>query len=214
MFTGITEEIGKVSNVSFHGNSGKITIEADTVLEGTKTGDSISVSGVCLTVTELSKKTFTADIMAETYRRSSLKEVRKGGEVNLERAMPANGRFGGHIVSGHIDGCGTIAEIKREENALWFFIKAAPDVLRFIVEKGSIAVDGISLTVARVSEDDFAVSIIPHTLSHTALREKKSGSIVNLETDIIGKYVEKLMNAKKGGSVTKEFLFANGFFAE
>lgn len=210
MFTGIVEEVGKVSSVRFSGNSGTLAIEAREILAGTKIGDSISVNGVCLTVTEMKGAAFTADVMAETYRRSSLKEVRTNGEVNLERAMKADGRFGGHIVSGHIDDCGTVEKIVREENAVWFFIKASKNILRLVVEKGSIAIDGISLTVASVSENNFSVSIIPHTLSNTALRNKKIGSTVNLETDIIGKYVEKLMS-ERNGKITKAFLFENGF---
>ena len=164
----------------------------------TAIGDSISVNGVCLTVTAMDSTTFTADVMPETFSRSSLGSLRPGSTVNLERAMPAYGRFGGHIVSGHIDGTGTIQDLRRDGNAVWFRIRTTPPILRLIVEKGSIAIDGISLTVADVqpSENTFRVSIIPHTLAQTSLQGKKAGDVVNLETDIIGKYVERLMEVQ------------------
>lgn len=194
MFTGIIEECGRVKSLTISGSSGKIIIGAFKVLEGTNIGDSIAVNGVCLTVTDIGRNEFTADIMAETARRSSLSKLKPGESVNLERAMSANGRFGGHIVSGHIDGTGTIVSKIEEENAVWVQISTSSAILRLIVEKGSIAIDGISLTVAKVSESDFSVSIIPHTAKETTLLNKKSGDIVNLENDIIGKYVERLIN--------------------
>lgn len=196
MFTGIIEECGRVKSLTISGSSGKIIIGAFKVLEGTNIGDSIAVNGVCLTVTDIGRNEFTADIMAETARRSSLSKLKPGESVNLERAMSANGRFGGHIVSGHIDGTGTIVSKIEEENAVWVQISTSSAILRLIVEKGSIAIDGISLTVAKVSESDFSVSIIPHTAKETTLLNKKSGDIVNLENDIIGKYVERLINFK------------------
>ena len=192
MFTGIVEECGTVLDVLKNGVSGSVQIQASTVLEGTKTGDSIAVNGVCLTVTKLTKSSFTADVMAETFRRTNLGNLGKNSRVNLERAMAADGRFGGHIVSGHIDGTGIISRIKEEGNAVWIYISAPQSILNLIVEKGSVAVDGISLTVAAVSDKEFAVSVIPHTRENTALSGKKTGAVVNLENDIIGKYVQKL----------------------
>ena len=192
MFTGIVEECGTVLGVLKNGVSGSVQIQASTVLEGTKTGDSIAVNGVCLTVTKLTKSSFTADVMAETFRRTNLGSLGKNSRINLERAMAADGRFGGHIVSGHIDGTGIISRIKEEGNAVWIYISAPQSILNLIVEKGSVAVDGISLTVAAVSDKEFAVSVIPHTRENTALSGKKTGAVVNLENDIIGKYVQKL----------------------
>lgn len=192
MFTGIVEECGTVLGVLKNGVSGSLQIQASTVLEGTKTGDSIAVNGVCLTVTKLTKSSFTADVMAETFRRTNLGSLGKNSRVNLERAMAADGRFGGHIVSGHIDGTGIISRIKEEGNAVWIYISAPQSILNLIVEKGSVAVDGISLTVAAVSDKEFAFSVIPHTRENTALSGKKTGAVVNLENDIIGKYVQKL----------------------
>ncbi len=212
MFTGIVEEMGKIRQILLAGSSGKIQIEARKVLEGTKVGDSIAVNGVCLTVTSLSHDGFTADMMAETYRRSALGQQKVGDLVNLERAMAAGERFGGHIMSGHIDGTGVIEKMRREENAVWVTIRTKPAVLRLIVEKGSVGIDGISLTVASVSETGFQVSVIPHTGEETTLLKKKTGDLVNLENDIVGKYVEKLLglgNTKKeegASGLTMDFL--------
>ncbi len=212
MFTGIVEEMGRIRQILLTGNSGQIRIEARKVLEGTKVGDSIAVNGVCLTVVSLSQDGFTADIMAETYRRSGLGQQKAGDLVNLERAMAAGERFGGHIMSGHIDGTGVIESLRREENAVWVTIRTEPAVLRLIVEKGSIGIDGISLTVASVSETAFQVSVIPHTGEETTLLKKKAGDVVNLENDIVGKYVEKLLGlgnggrAKESSGLTMDFL--------
>lgn len=215
MFTGIVEEIGKIKRFNISGNSGRIEIEAKKVLEGTKIGDSIAVNGICLTVVSMSDSSFCADVMAETVRRSSLSELSEGDSVNLERAMAADGRFGGHIVSGHIDGTGVIVSKVQEENAVWVTIEAPEEILNYIVEKGSICIDGISLTVASVSDRDFKVSVIPHTGEETTLLKKKTGLKVNLENDIIGKYVGKLMNIsggeKKTSNITMDFLIENGF---
>ena len=197
MFTGIVEETGRIRQILMAGNSGKIRIEARKVLEGTKEGDSIAVNGVCLTVTSLGQDEFTADIMAETYRRSGLGRQKAGDLVNLERAMAADGRFGGHIMSGHIDGTGVIESMRREENAVWVSVRTKPEILRLIVEKGSVGIDGISLTVAAVSDRGFKVSVIPHTGEETTLLKKKPGDLVNLENDIVGKYVEKLLGTGK-----------------
>ena len=230
MFTGIVEEIGTLRQVISGSSSGSIRISAKKVLENTKIGDSIAVNGVCLTVTSLSSDGFTADVMPETLRRTNLGSLKSGAPVDLERAMAADGRFGGHLVSGHIDGTGTIASLKNEGNAVWVQIKAPGPILQLIVEKGSITIDGISLTVASVSEDSFQVSVIPHTGSETILLRKKVGDMVNLENDIVAKYVQHLLgnvltgktdslslpkeekeeNAGSGG-ITMEFLEKYGF---
>ena len=193
MFTGIVEETGVIADIMKNPISARLKIRASKVLEGTKPGDSIAVNGICLTVTALSQGMFSADVMHETLNRASPGGLVKGAEVNLERAMAADGRFGGHIVSGHVDGTGIITDIKNDGIAVWFTIRTTPLVMRYIVEKGSIAVDGMSLTVARTGTDDFAFSAIPHTIANTILSAKKKGDGVNLENDIIGKYVEKLM---------------------
>jgi riboflavin synthase len=215
MFTGIVEEIGTIQDIKRGSQSAVLSIRCEQVLAGTQIGDSIAVNGVCLTVTDLTENGYTADVMAETLNRSSLGALAKGSRVNLERAMPADGRFGGHIVAGHIDGTGTIKNIRRDETAVWYEIAAKPEILRYIVEKGSITIDGISLTVAGVTETDFRVSVIPHTQANTVLSDRNVGDIVNLENDIIGKYVEKLlqpMDEKQPESrLTMEFLAEHGF---
>lgn len=200
MFTGIIEETGRVRSIALMGNSGKIAVGARKVLEGTKIGDSIAVNGVCLTVVSLQRDGFTADVMAETVRRSSLGRLYPGDYVNLERAMAAGGRFGGHLVSGHIDGTGIITSLKKEENAVWVTIETVPEILRLIVEKGSVCIDGISLTVAAVEDHDFRVSVIPHTGEETTLLRKSPGDRVNLENDIVGKYVERLLGVCGGAA--------------
>lgn len=214
MFTGIIEEVGTVSRIQRSGSSSFIEIQAKKVLEDVHLGDSIAVNGVCLTVTHFSNGVFRADVMNETLSRSSLGALASGCPVNLERAMAAGGRFGGHIVSGHIDGTGSITDIKNDGIAVWYTISTAADILRYVVEKGSVAIDGISLTVARVTDSDFSVSVIPHTAAQTILGSKKTGDIVNLENDIIGKYVEKLMKPVETcskSSITMDFLARNGF---
>lgn len=215
MFTGIIEELGTVKSLNMSGNSGSINIKAHKVLEKTQIGDSIAVNGICLTVTTLQPDGFTADVMAETVRRSSLGSAKAGDKVNLERAMSAEGRFGGHIVSGHIDGTGTIMEYRKEENAVWLTIGTSAEILELIVEKGSICIDGISLTVAAVSDSDFSVSIIPHTGEETTLLKKKPGDKVNLENDVVGKYVQKLLGLKsqekKESALTMDMLRDYGF---
>lgn len=213
MFTGIIEEVGTVQTVQRSGNSSFIRIQAKKVLSDVHLGDSIAVNGVCLTVTHFDGTSFQADVMNETLSRSSLGSLRSGSPVNLERAMSAEGRFGGHIVSGHIDGTGVITDIKNDGIAVWYTF-SSPELMRYIVEKGSVAIDGISLTVAKVTETGFSVSIIPHTASETILSSKKVGDIVNLENDIIAKYVEKLMkpeNSVKSEGITLDFLARNGF---
>ncbi|MDE6314103.1 MAG: riboflavin synthase [Lachnospiraceae bacterium] len=214
MFTGIIEEVGTIKSIQISGNSAILTIHAKKVLENTKLGDSIAVNGVCLTATKIGSDYFAADVMAETVRRSSLGTLEKGSVVNLERAMAADGRFGGHIVSGHVDAMGTIEKIAPEDNAVWYTISADKKTLHYIVEKGSITIDGISLTVAYVDDTCFQVSIIPHTREQTNLPMKKVGHKVNLECDIIGKYVEKLMmpmEEEKESKITEDFLKKYGF---
>lgn len=200
MFTGIIEETGTIISAG----NGKIRIAAQKVLGGTKTGDSIAVNGVCLTVTEMTSCGFTADVMPETLSRSNLGSLKKGGNVNLERAMAADGRFGGHFVSGHIDGTGTILKMQNDGNAVWVYISAPRPILNLIIEKGSVAIDGISLTVAKIDEKEFAVSVIPHTGEETTLLNKKPGDIVNLENDVVGKYVQKLMSLRDSGQNEKD----------
>ena len=213
MFTGIVEEMGTVTKLIRDSKQQRISINCHKILEDIHIGDSIAVNGVCLTVVTYDKNSFQADVMNETFMRSGLGALRPGSPVNLERAMAADGRFGGHIVSGHIDGTGTIKSIKKDGNAIWFEIAAPMNILNGIVEKGSIAIDGISLTVAAVDNVSFKVSIIPHTLKETVLGVKKVGDTVNLETDVIGKYVKKLLMSRTTNTgLTKEMLLANGFY--
>lgn len=213
MFTGIVEEMGTVTQLIRGSKEQRITISCNKILEDIHIGDSIAVNGVCLTVVTYDGKSFQADVMNETFLRSVLGALRPGSPVNLERAMAADGRFGGHIVSGHIDGTGTIKSIKKDDNAIWLEIAASKDILDGIVEKGSIAIDGISLTIAAVDNVSFKVSIIPHTLKETVLGVKKVGDTVNLETDVIGKYVKKLLMSRTTNTgLTKEMLLANGFY--
>ena len=216
MFTGIIEELGTVERVTRGRVSAILVIRAEAILSDLKIGDSVAVNGVCLTATSLTGHGFTADVMHETLDRSSLAGLGPGSPVNLERAMAANGRFGGHIVAGHVDGVGTIAAIEKDDNAIWFTITAPAQVLRYVVEKGSIAIDGISLTVAWVETDRFAVSVIPHTAAVTLLGLRRTGDRVNLESDLVGKYVERLLRPapeEKGqeSKLTMEFLSQHGF---
>lgn len=215
MFTGIIEEKGEVVEIKRNGTDSFIRIRTKKILDDVRLGDSIAVNGVCLTVTRMDSNIFQADVMNETLNRSSLGRLSSGSYVNLERAMQAGGRFGGHIVSGHIDGTGRISSIKNDGIAVWYTVLADSEILRYIVEKGSVAIDGISLTVAKVTDHDFSVSVIPHTAEMTILSSKKIGDIVNLENDIIGKYVEKLIqpaeNSTKKDSMDLNFLAENGF---
>ena len=218
MFTGIIEEVGTVKQLIPGTVSYKLTVSASKVLEGTRIGDSISTNGICLTVTSIHGGCFDADVMAETVRRTSFSSFHTGTKVNLERALTLSSRLGGHIVSGHIDGTGTIRSMVREDNAVWITVEAGPGLLRYMIEKGSIAIDGVSLTLAYVDEECFKVSIIPHTGEETILLTKKPGDLVNLECDIIGKYVEKLLMAPKEDSspapargIDLAFLAENGF---
>ena len=221
MFTGIVEEIGAVRAVVSGGEWGSLSIGARRVLEDTRRGDSIAVNGVCLTETALSRDGFTADVMAETLRRSNLGALKVGEAVNLERALAANGRFGGHIVSGHVDNLGEIVNTKQEGSALWLTLSAPPDVLELVVKKGSVTLDGVSLTVAERTERTFSVSLIPTTQTDTTLLRKRPGDKINLETDIIGKYVRALLHKSAPAALpegqpqesrlTEDFLRRNGF---
>ncbi len=209
MFTGIVEETGIVRNIRKGAKSAVLTIEGKKIFDDLKPGDSVATNGVCLTVTDNKNYTFTADVMNATLLRSSLGSLTAGTRVNLERALAVNGRFGGHIVTGHIDGTGKITSIKNDDIAVWYTVKTTPGIMSYIIEKGSITIDGISLTVAEVMQDGFLVSVIPHTAKETTLSEKKIGSIVNLENDIVGKYIKKF--TQKNGSITETFLYENGF---
>lgn len=216
MFTGIIEELGTIRGVSLTKDGGELQIAATTVLGGTKLGDSIAVNGTCLTVTKLEKDGFTAFVMAESLRRTNLGNLKRGSVVHLERAMAADGRFGGHMVTGHIDGQGTFLSQKPEGQAVVLTIGVDPEILSGIVEKGSIAIDGTSLTVMDVGKDSFRVGIIPHTGGHTALLDRPKGYACNLETDVIGKYIQKFLAKNteptpKKSTLTMDFLRENGF---
>ena len=208
MFTGIIEEIGTVSGVSPN-----LTVEASKVLEGTNVGDSIAINGVCLTVLSLSSHDFTVGIMPETLRSSNLDRLHYGDRVNLERALMMGGRIGGHLVLGHVDGMGEVMSVKLEENASIMRISAPAELMPYIVNKGFIAVEGISLTITDFDDFSFSVSLIDYTLEHTILGEKRPGGIVNLEADIIGKYVERL-KARENRSLTLDFLEEYGYHAK
>jgi len=216
MFTGIVEEIGELKSIKKGAKSSELTIRASKVLEDTKIGDSIMTNGVCLTVTRMTGDQFTVDVMSETLDRTSLGDKSSGSKVNLERALNLQTRLGGHMVSGHIDGTGVISQYRKDDNAVWVTIQTSPDLLRYIIEKGSIAIDGISLTVATVNDSGFQVSIIPHTAEETTLLKNTVGDKVNLEVDLIGKYVEKLLGLSsekevEKNNLTEAFLKNNGF---
>jgi len=212
MFTGIVEELGKIQRVNIQSHSAKITVECGTVLEGTKLGDSLAVNGVCLTVTELASNSFTADVSYETLRITSLVNLKSGNLVNLERAMKADGRFGGHMVYGHIDGLGKIVSIQK--NGEFFDINISLDEkdAKYVVKKGSITVDGISLTVAEINGNKIRLAIIPHTFENTNLKSIKIGDFVNIETDITAKYIEKFLSTSDNKSrIDLKFLQEHGF---
>lgn len=217
MFTGLVEELGKVKAIARGAKSVRITVLASKVVSDVKLGDSIAVNGTCLTVVEFAKEWFTADVMPETVKSTVLATLKIGDTVNLERTLRVGDRFGGHIVSGHIDGVGTISAKETNDIALIVTIKAGPEVMKYIVKKGSIAIDGISLTIVDYDQDWFSVSLIPHSAARTTLGFKKNGDSVNLEGDVIGKYVEKLLGlqvaeSQKGKSkVGMDFLQQNGF---
>lgn len=211
MFTGIIEEIGTVRALRRGARSFTLEIGASRVLDGIRVGDSIATNGVCLTVTRMDEGGFAADVMPETVERTALNRLQAGSRVNLERALTLDSRLGGHLVAGHVDATGTVAERREDDTALWLTIETVPAVLRYVVEKGSIAIDGVSLTVARVGERNFSVSLIPHTRGATTLHERRVGDRVNLENDMIAKYVEKLMGRAPQEGLTLDFLRENGF---
>ncbi|WP_196604299.1 riboflavin synthase [Pectinatus haikarae] len=216
MFTGIIEEVGHISGIKNGASSVRLTIAAKKILTDVGIGDSIAVNGTCLTVTQYTDKSFSADVMPESVRKTSLGELKQGSLVNLERALKVGSRLGGHIVSGHIDGTGTIIEKKPEDNAVIVTISADKGLLRYIVKKGSVTIDGISLTVVDADYAEFSVSLIPHTASITTIGQKNTGASVNIETDILGKYVEKMLLMQKAESpqlskINAEFLSKNGF---
>lgn len=216
MFTGIVEELGIVRDLRLLPNSGQLTLEGKIVLQGTQIGDSIAVNGVCLTVIRQSEREFTVDVMAETLAKTNLAELKSGSRVNLERALQLQTRLGGHLVSGHVDGVGNIRRITPWGIARVYEINAPPALLPFMLPKGSIAIDGISLTIIDVEDDYFTVSLIPHTSEQTTLRFKGIGANVNLETDLIGKYVARFMGLNTSSAENKKdlslnFLAENGF---
>jgi len=220
MFTGLVEEMGILRGINRNSEAMVLHITASTIMSDLKIGDSVSVNGVCLTATSLDANSFAADVMPETFRKSNLRNLQIGNKVNLERAMIANGRFGGHIVQGHVDGIGRIQHVTRNQNAVVYEITPAnQEVFKYIIPKGSITLDGISLTVVQVKESTFEVSVIPHTLEQTVLNHKRAGDTVNIECDMLGKYVEHLLNygssrqqddAKSTG-INMEYLAQNGF---
>ena len=208
MFTGIIEEVGKIIAIA----QDSIKVECELVLEDTKLGDSIAVNGVCLTVTKRNRDFFEADVSEESFKVTALSGLKIGSEVNLERAMPANGRFGGHVVTGHVDGVGVIQSVEAKNGFYDIKIKLSPDNSKYVVKKGSIAVNGISLTVAEVKEDTIKLAIIPHTFEKTNLSKLKTGDFVNIETDIMAKYIEKFLSTSDNKSnIDFDFLQRNGF---
>lgn len=212
MFTGIIEEVGQVKSLRRGARSFTLEVEASLVMEDTRVGDSIATNGVCLTVTSLTGHGFTADVMPETVQRTALGELVPGSPVNLERALSLQTRLGGHIVSGHIDGTGRISDRRQDDTALWLTVECDSSLLRYIIQKGSITIQGVSLTVARVDDRSFAVSLIPHTQAATTLHQAKVGDRVNLENDIIAKYVEKLLGRESDrDNGLMEKLARNGF---
>lgn len=218
MFTGIVEEIGEIEGIKKGEKSSKLIVRCNKILNQTKLGDSICTNGVCLTITNIAKNSFEAEVMPETLRKSNLQKLKIGSIVNLERAISLQTRLGGHIVSGHIDGIGEIIDLEKEDNGLWISIKTSQEVLKYIIYKGSISIDGISLTVGYVDNKMFKASIIPHTLEKTILLKKIVGETVNLECDMIGKYIEKFLaldnqtQNKKNSYINEDFLKENGFF--
>jgi riboflavin synthase len=211
MFTGIIEEMGSVKALRHEAGAARLAVSASTVLGGTAQGDSICVNGVCLTVVDMDKSGFSADVAVETLKVTNLGELKTGAKVNLERALQLSARIGGHLVSGHVDAVGRIREKREEGNGWRIFIDAPDTVLRYMIKKGSIAIDGISLTVADVDKKGFCIAMIPHTAKLTTLGFKTAGDSVNLETDIIGKYVERLLAGRVEDGVSLELLRKNGF---
>lgn len=213
MFTGLIEEIGVMESIFNGEKSLKLTISATRILEDIKLGDSISTNGVCLTVVKFTNNSFTVDVMPETLRNTNLSKLKRGSIINLERALKLSDRLGGHIVSGHIDGIGYIKEFKVEDNATWITIETSRTIIKYIIAKGSIAIDGTSLTVVDVKDNSFRVSIIPITKDETILLKKSAGEEVNLECDMVGKYIERFLTFKENSDsvIDMDFLKQNGF---
>jgi riboflavin synthase len=214
MFTGIIEEVGHITRIEQRGENRRITIAAETVAKELKNGDSVAVSGVCLTALDIKPDSFCADLAPETWRLTSFSRIREGALVNLELPMRADGRFGGHIVQGHVDGVGKLIALERiaDSDNFWLRIKLPPTVEKYTVYKGSICIEGISLTVANIEGRDCTVAIIPHTVEMTNLNSLKPGNPVNLEADLIAKYVEKMItNEPAGSGLTAEELVRQGF---
>jgi len=218
MFTGLIEEIGKIKSIQRGGKSVRLTVSAHKIMDDVKLGDSIATNGICLTVVSYDLTGFSADVMPETMSRTSFESLGAGSRVNLERALRVGDRMGGHMVSGHVDGLGEVVGKKEDDNAIWISIAAPKNILKYVVEKGSIAIDGISLTVAYVDDKTFKVSIIPLTRDDTTLTSKKQGEKVNLECDMTAKYIEKFMFYKEEESsrsekmdISMNFLKENGF---
>ena len=214
MFTGIVEEVGCVARIEQRGQNRRITVTAAHVPQELKSGDSVSVSGVCLTALDIKPGSFCADLAPETWLRTSFSRLHEGAQVNLELPMKADGRFGGHIVQGHVDGVGKLLALQRIEDSgnFWLSIELPREVEKYTVHKGSISIEGISLTVAKLEGSDCTVAIIPHTVEMTNLNSLQPGDAVNLEADLIAKYVEKMMSGEPGGStLTMEELVRQGF---
>lgn len=209
MFTGIVEEVGRVKSLRTRPQAMELTISCSLILEDVKRGDSISINGVCLTVSEFTQVDFTVDVIPETVKSSTMKDLKTGSKVNLERAMPAMGRFGGHFVSGHIDGVGVIRSVKKEANAISKTIELDPALMKYMMLKGSIAVDGTSLTVFDVGTNSVKISLIPTTQEDSLLGEKGIGARVNIECDLLAKYTERIQTAEP--KMTKSWLAENGF---
>ncbi len=206
MFTGIIEEVGTVRSVTKGARSVSMLISADVVASDLKLGDSVNTNGACLTVTGVSLNSFTVDVMPETMRKTSLGSLKPGSLVNLERALQLSSRLGGHMVSGHIDGTGLIRQLKKEDNAVWITVQAGPEILRYLIPRGSVSLEGISLTVVRADEASFEVSLIPHTMAVTTLRDKKPGDSLNIECDMVAKYIEKFTGKTGAGSTIDQGL--------
>ena len=207
MFTGIIEEIGTVQSVIKGSKSFSMIVSADVVVSDLRLGDSVNTNGACLTVTSVSGNSFTVDVMPETMRKTNLGALKPGRQVNLERALSLSSRLGGHLVSGHIDGTGLISRVKREDNAVWISVKAGAEILRYVIPKGSVCLDGISLTVVTADVDSFEVSLIPHTMASTTLQDMKAGDTLNIECDMVAKYIEKFTgSAGPGNRIDKNFL--------
>jgi riboflavin synthase len=211
MFTGLVEEVSKIQVLATHFGGARLFLVCEKILDDLKIGDSVAVNGTCLTVTSIENKTVCFDVAKETLNLTNIANLKAGDSVNLERAMPANGRFGGHIVSGHIDGMGKFIRKNFDGMSYIMSFEAPKEISKYIIKKGSICINGISLTIAKIEGNIFSISIIPHTFENTNLKDLKSGDYVNLETDIIAKYIEKFTSSTDNSVITESFLMENGF---